>query len=87
MKFESYIDYNAEISGAYEILLPEAENRKRSKISVKKVGRKIKFTISAEDLTAFRASFGNVLKTITILEKTDELIKNDRGKNKSIADV
>jgi len=57
--------------------LQKEAKKNRSEIKIIKEKGKIIFDITAKDAIALKASANSVIKTLTIFEKTQNLVKND----------
>jgi len=66
-------------SDAYTVFSVEAGIKDRSELAIKKVKNKIIFTIKASDITALKSCINTVIKSLSIYEKTNQLV-NQNGK-------
>ena len=60
----------------FEVVKSEEDKKNRSEISVSTDKDKVNFHISATDATALKSSINRIIKTLSIYEKTLELVKN-----------
>ena len=73
MRYVSIIRVYENTDKVYKGILPEAEERDRSSLTITRKKDHVEVKISAKDATALRASFNGIMKTLTVFERMAEI--------------
>jgi tRNA threonylcarbamoyladenosine modification (KEOPS) complex Pcc1 subunit len=66
------IEVDGDAEEIYSAVSPELDRHLRSNMSIEK-GKKLVFKISAQDITAFRATLNSVIQMLTVFYKAKEI--------------
>lgn len=69
MKYDVEITIKDDIDLIYKCFLTEISKRKRSSFDVVKEGKKLRFSIKAEDVVALKATLNSIIQLLTVYEK------------------
>ncbi len=72
MKYKATIIINEDIDNIYNVVLPEVKSWERSRFTLSKTDKQLKFIIDAKDSVALRATLTGITQLLTVYEKVKE---------------